>query len=828
MDALRVLLLAGESEAADWVEAGLTASGLSCRARRVPSRTALAAALRGRAPDLILAVPGPAGLDASEARRRTVRRWPESPFVTVPGPELDIPGDGRDVPALSAWLMPAILRALQEADPDWAELAACPNASERLFQALAETLPHLVWTASPGGRCASVNGRWTRFTGLSVETSRDLGWLTALAPEDRAAWREAWAQAQKCGGPFRVECRLRPASGTAPRWHLARALPVRDHNGAIIGWVGTFSDMDEQKRQEETLRASARRHAALAALGRRALEGLEPTALMTEVVTMLVDVLEVDYAAVHELPDAAQPGRVLVESLAENGCLPADYPRDCGAGFLLEQALASGQPVASTDPELARPLLDACRHGEHPAPRGMATPIPGPDGPDGALSAIARRSRPFATEDLHFLQSTAHLIAAARARHRDAHELRAALDAAEDACRAKDRLLSLLGHELRTPLTPILLAVSALQEEPGLPGELRGLLGMIRRNVEIESHLIDDLLDVTRILRGELHYEWSEFDAHEELDRVVATHAPSLIATGLRLEIDRGARPGGLRADVARFRQVLGQLLSNAIKFTPRGGSITIRTRTLPAAHDRPECLRIEFEDTGMGIAPEMLARVFQPFEQCEGVYTRRFGGLGLGLAISKAVAEAHQGRITASSPGPGQGSTFTLDLPTRREPDPLAQSPASTSRGPFRILLVKGEGNHRHATLVKRLRQQGHLVTVADDVATALFAAAARTFDVAVCDLTLPDGAGLALMPRLRARYGLPGIALTDVPLDEAQARAAGFAAWLSRPLSLSSLVASMRQVVRERPGMEEAPSVPRPVAFPVPRPNGTASPLT
>ncbi len=785
MDALRVLLLAGDAEEADWVEAGLAASGVACLSRRVPTRSAFAAALRGRAPDLILAVPGAAGMDSVEARRRLGRRWPEAPFVVVPGPELEGARDGSELPGLSAWLMPAILRALQESDAAWSEVAACANASERLFQALVETLPHIVWTAGPCGRCVSVNGRWTRFTGLSVESSRDLGWLSALAPEDRQAWQSAWGRAETSGGPFRIECRLRVAGGGSTRWHLARALPVRDQLGAIVGWVGTFSDIDDQKRHEEDLRATARRHAALAALGRRALEGLEPTALMTEVVGMLVDVLAVERAAVQEragivVVEARAPGDLFA---AVTGPNPDDRP-------LIERAFELGQPVAALSaPQGSSALVAPARHA-------VATPIPDPKGPETVLLVTATRIRPFATEDLHFLQSTAHLIAAARTRHRDAHELRAALDTAKDASRAKDRLLNLLGHELRTPLTPILLAVSALQEEPGLPGELRGLLGMIRRNVEIESHLIDDLLDVSRILRGELTFEWSDCDLHEELDRVLAAEAPALTATGLRLEVERSARSGKLQADPARLRQLLGNLLGNAIKFTTPGGSIAVRTRTLPGTAGSPESIRVEVTDSGMGIEPDLLPRVFNPFEQGEGVFTRRYGGLGLGLTICKALAEAHQGRITAASPGPGKGSTFTVDLPVRRRENASPAPSASTPQWPPRVLLVKGDRNNNDS-LLRRLRRHNLLVTVVADVATALFAAAAHPFDIVVCDLTLPDGAGLALMPRLKTRYGLSGIALTDVPLKDEQARVAGFSTVLTRPVSFTALMDAIRRTL-------------------------------
>ncbi|MFO0960568.1 MAG: ATP-binding protein [Isosphaeraceae bacterium] len=651
MDALRIVLLTGAAEDADRIEAALDLAGLANRTRRVATRTAFAAALRGRAPDLILAASGPTGIDEAEARLRSHRRWPGVPFVAVHEADPGLQADGPGASGPSAWLMPAILRALQEsapgrARPETIERRAEP--AERLFRDLAETLPHLVWTARRGGRCDSVNDRWIRYTGLSHESSRDLGWLTAILPADRDGWRAAWRRAEATGAPFRVECRLRRAEDAADRWHLARALPVRDLDGTVAGWVGTFSDIDDRKRYEADLQASARQHAALAELGRRALEGLEPSALIAEVIDRLISVLGVDRAVVHDL--TAGP-----ESPDDGGPWPGmDRARLIGRALEARRPVAFADLVGAAAERVTAATSLACT---------MAAPIPGPDRPVGVICAAAIRTRPFAAEDLHILQSAAHLIAAARARHQTADDLRTALSGAEAAGRAKDQILALLGHELRTPLTPVLLAVSSIEDDPRLPAELRGMLAMIRRNVEIEAHLIDNLLDASQILDQKIGYAWATLDASSEVARQIELYAGEIGAAGIRAVVEVEAACTRIRADQARFGQIVSNLLSNAIKFTPRGGKVTVRLTNWPG----PDRLRIEVADTGIGIEPAQLARLFQPFEQGEGVYTRRYGGLGLGLSIGRTLAEAHGGYLSGASEGPGRGSTFALDLPTIR-----------------------------------------------------------------------------------------------------------------------------------------------------------------
>jgi signal transduction histidine kinase len=239
-------------------------------------------------------------------------------------------------------------------------------------------------------------------------------------------------------------------------------------------------------------------------------------------------------------------------------------------------------------------------------------------------------------------------------------KLRATADRAEAANRAKTEFLSVLSHELRTPLTPILLMVTMLEQKPDLPADVREDMAMIRENVQLEAQLIDELLDISRISRGKLKLEKSDIDVHP-LVTAAAEAAKSEDAAPITVELS--ATRSKVHGDPARVTQILRALLSNAVKFTPRKGQIAVRTR-----NPDPGTLAVDVSDTGIGIDPDLFARIFRIFETGDQSTRRQHGGLGLGLPISHWLAEAHGGELRAFSEGKNRGSTFTLILPAIRE----------------------------------------------------------------------------------------------------------------------------------------------------------------
>ena len=398
---------------------------------------------------------------------------------------------------------------------------------------------------------------------------------------------------------------------------------------------------------------------------------------------------------------------------------------------------------------------------------------------------------------------------------KQAEALRLANEEAELASRAKDRFLAVLSHELRTPLTPILAAVSDLLDNPELSATVRPTLEMVRRNVSIEARLIDDLLDISRIVRSSLRIEPIPLDAHELVQQTAGLFEGEASSAGIRLVIGLDATRHNVLADPARFQQTVWNLVQNALKFTPRGGIIEIRSSNeLIVGSDRPVLL-IAVRDTGIGIEPEKLPKIFEAFEQVRET-SKRVSGLGLGLTISRSLAEALGGSLVATSPGVGFGSTFTLRLPTiprpRTAPTP-SSSPEDPSRNPersLRILLVEdNEDTLRYLSQI--LTRRGHVVQTADHLAAALRAMSEGTFDLLLTDMELPDGSGLDIMRALDGRT-IPGIVMSGYGTDEdvRQSLRAGYSEHLCKPIDFHGLEVAIQRVTSAvGPSKPDSPSL-------------------
>ena len=356
---------------------------------------------------------------------------------------------------------------------------------------------------------------------------------------------------------------------------------------------------------------------------------------------------------------------------------------------------------------------------------------------------------------------------------------------AERANLAKDRFLAMLSHELRTPLTPILSSAIALEDESDLTPDVRASLRMIRRNVELEGRLIDDLLDLTRISKGKVQLSREIVDGHSLLANALDICRSDLDAKHLGLTLDLTATNVRLDADPARLQQIFWNLIKNAIKFTPDGGKVTISTD-----NDEANNFRVQVQDTGMGIDAESLPKIFKAFEQGERAH---LGGLGLGLAITKALVETHQGTIDAQSEGTGQGACFSVSLPTSVQAvdgGTKKSSAPAAERQSLRILLVE-DHEDTNRSLTKLLRRRGYEVESANSVQSALDFATSERFDVLVSDIGLPDGSGLDLMRALDSGRPSLSIALTGFGMEEdiQSTQRVGFAHHLVKPVDLNKL---------------------------------------
>jgi PAS domain S-box-containing protein len=413
-------------------------------------------------------------------------------------------------------------------------------------------------------------------------------------------------------------------------------------------------------------------------------------------------------------------------------------------------------------------------------------------------------------EKRELAEALAKLRAAQEQLQRQNEDLLRARSAAEAASDAKDHFLAALSHELRTPLTPVLMTVAALEADPSLDDRARGELRILRRNVEMEARLIDDLLDLTRIVRGKIEIKPEPVDVHALIDSALGICGSDINAKRLRVSLDLAAGEPRVDGDAVRIQQILWNLLRNAVKFTPQDGHIVIRTTNdSPAAAGddaQRSCLRVTIVDDGMGIDPAAIGKIFLPFEQTDRRITRQFGGLGLGLAISKRLAELHDGTITAASEGRGKGATFTLTLPLSasrpgntglRSAAPAVTAPARPAAEVprrLRILLVEDHEDTRRSMV--RLLGRHHTVREAGNISAARAAddRAAQInepFDLVISDLGLPDGSGLDLMRQLRDQYQLKGICLSGFGMEDDLARSAdaGFSHHLTKPIDLRQL---------------------------------------
>jgi len=379
--------------------------------------------------------------------------------------------------------------------------------------------------------------------------------------------------------------------------------------------------------------------------------------------------------------------------------------------------------------------------------------------------------------------------------------LRIAKEEAEAANIAKDNFLAVLSHELRTPLTPVLVTLTAWEQNATLPGELREDVPTLRRCIELEARLIDDLLDLTRIIRGKLALNFEVADVHSLLQAVASMYRSDLDAKSIRLSMSLGAEVHHATVDTGRMQQVFWNILKNAAKFTPTGGNIEVTSGNVD--HQ----LQIHFTDSGVGMSPETMNRIFQPFEQGSAELVRRYGGLGLGLSLSKTFIEAQGGSIAASSPGPGKGATFTVSIPTTDAPlgDPKPKKRDRSgieSARPLRILLVEDHEDTAHV-LRRLLERLGHHVELADSVASAI-KAARKPFDLLLSDIGLPDGTGNDLIRELRETQHLsvPAVALTGFGMEEdiARSREAGFTDYLTKPVNFQRLQIMIQKIADAR----------------------------
>lgn len=379
-------------------------------------------------------------------------------------------------------------------------------------------------------------------------------------------------------------------------------------------------------------------------------------------------------------------------------------------------------------------------------------------------------------------------------------EMAQARDKAVAANRAKDDFLAALSHELRTPLNPVLLIASERADDRTLPEKVRTDFDQIRKNVQLEARLIDDLLDLSGIVKGQVHLNSTLQDLHVIVHHAIATIRPDMDQKKQVLTCDIAPTVLWISGDEARLQQVLWNVLNNAVKYTPERGRIHVSTKINPAR----DCAVVEIADSGIGLNGESLEYIFDAFAQMErtGKPGNQFGGLGLGLTISRLITELHHGSIRAASEGQGRGATFIIELPladldavkvrVAKDRESARGTPAvPTEAKKKRILLIEDHDSSREALHRLLTRRSFDVVTATSAAEAREAASTGGEFDVVISDIGLPDDDGCNLIAEIREKHDWKVVALTGFGMtdDIARSQRAGALAHLTKPISIQDL---------------------------------------
>ena len=521
----------------------------------------------------------------------------------------------------------------------------------RHFRFLAESMPQLVWTADADGRVDYLNERWTLYAGQSAESMLGDPWAQIVHPDDLERTSDAWTKAIAGGTAFDIIFRLRRGDGLY-RWHLGRAYSLCTETRRVIKWFGTCTDIHDQKRFEDSQRLLSESSRVLAS-------SFDLTATLGTVAALVASWFR-GYCIIDLLDDGvlkrvatahADPDKLPVIDELRNFA-PAD-----DRNSPLWKALLSRQTEVwnSLTDDILRMGAQSPRHEELRRGLGanalMIAPLVAGGVAVGTLSIGMTGGEIFAADDIRPVEELAYRMALSVSNAR-------AYEQAHEANRLKDEFLAIVSHELRTPLNAMRGWLSLLKSAKLSEEQQQHAREVIERNIVAQTQLVEDLLDISRIVSGRMRLQVHPVDVQEVVGAAIESVALAAEAKGIHIEKkfeDPGVQVAG---DPDRIQQIVWNLLSNAIKFTPRGGSVVVSVRR---ANSHVE---LEVADTGQGIAPEFLPHVFERFRQGDSTTTRPIGGLGLGLAIVRNLAELHGGTVQAMSDGEGLGASFTLSLP--------------------------------------------------------------------------------------------------------------------------------------------------------------------
>lgn len=678
---------------------------------------------------------------------------------------------------------------------------------------LMSTVPGVVWESwgQPDAKSQRINfvsDYVTEMLGYSRDEwlSTPNFWLTIVHPEDREG--AADRALRKFRGETSPSNEFRWVAKDGRVLHVqADSLTIHDASGVPIGMRGITLDVTERKRAEERVEL-------LAETGVLVSSGLDVTATLEAIAHLLVKSFGC-HAFVDLVDDQGHISgpAVVVNRDPEREALARDMLRRYPPGpdhpvhrvvrtrkpelLILDEAFLATFPADSQHRQLIERLE---------LRSSVVVPLMARGTVVGVMSASAR-DRVYTADDVVLANELGTRAALAIDNARLFEAAQEARHRAEQANRAKDEFLAMVSHELRTPLNAMLGWTRLLRTGDLDPEKRARALDTIERNAQAQAQLIEDLLDISRIVAGKLRLDLVPVHLATLVEGALEAVRPAADAKGVRLlaHVDVAAPP--LSGDAHRLQQVVWNLMSNAVKFTPRGGQVEVH------AHRRGRVFEIRVEDTGKGISPAFLPHVFEQFRQAEGGTTRAHGGLGLGLTIAKHLVELHGGTIEARSEGEGQGATFAVELPAAPIRHDSPSRPALPAARPLpqpaelsglRILVLDDEADSRDllATVLSRCNAQ---VVTADTVQGALAEVETKVPDVIISDIGMPVEDGYVFIERLRRLPADRGgrtraVALTAYSRMEDRTRAllAGFDVHVAKPVEPAELMMVLASLVR------------------------------
>jgi PAS domain S-box-containing protein len=690
--------------------------------------------------------------------------------------------------------------------------------SEARFRTMSDGAPVMIWMTGPTGLCEYTNAQWNAFTGEGARAALGKGWLSALHHEDATRSEETFAAAHRERRSYRTEYRLRAASGDY-RWCVETGTPRWSASGQFLGMIGSVVDIADRKRSEQAL-ASEKRALELIATGSPMPEVLDAIVRGAEAQSsdgMLCSIMLLDEAG-ERLVEGVAPSLPDAYNRAVEGILIGPRAGSCGTAAYERRRIDVTDIAVDPRWEDYRALA-----AEHDLRACCSTPILRADGQVlGTVAFYYRTPREPSVHDIELARSATHLAGIVIEKHHVDQRLRHSLEAeqrarsdAERASRTKDDFLATLSHELRTPLNAILGWTQIVTRKADLVPDLKKAMDVIERNARAQAQIIDDLLDMSAIVSGKVRLEVERLELATVVRAAVEAARPSAAARRIELlSVIDDASDLVVRGDAGRLQQVLWNLVSNAVKFTPPDGRVEVRLQRADAH------ARISVIDTGEGIRAEFLPNVFDRFRQADASSTRRHGGLGLGLSIVKQLVELHGGTVAVSSEGAGRGSTFTVSLPLRAGVNASASErsvllasdePGVSSGGVLRGLrvLVVDDDEDARDLVTRLLSERGAQVVQAANAAQGFELTSAQRFDVIVSDIGMPGEDGLSFMRRVRAlesdeRGVTPAVAVTAYarPEDRTMAMRAGFQMHLAKPVEPAELLAVVSKLARSGPG--------------------------